>query len=74
MRFTCIISDDDVRALRAEFDGCNHRALARKYGISTSYAMAILYYRNRVAAGPPRETITYYISNGVGGRPKALSA
>ena len=67
-----VISDEEVRELRASFDGCNYKALAKRFGISNSYALAILYYRSRVAAGPPVETITYYMSNGIGGRPKGL--
>jgi hypothetical protein len=67
-----IISDEEVREMRGLFDGSNHRQLATKFGVSPSYALAIVYYRSRKAAGPPRETITYYISDGIGGRPKGL--
>jgi hypothetical protein len=68
------ITDDEVRAIRAAFDGSNFHALAERFGISKSYVAAIAYYRNRVAAGPPRESVHYYISDGVGGRPKGLRA
>ena len=45
-----IVTDEQVREMRATFDGWNYRDLARKYGISKSYAQAIVYYRNRVSA------------------------
>ena len=66
------VSDEEVVAIRTRYDNTNHRALAREFGISVSYVLAIAYYRNRKNVGPPPESVRYYISDGIGGRPKGI--
>lgn len=65
------ITDEDVRILRTTYNGYDYKAAAKHFGISNSYALSILYYRSRIAAGPPVDQVHYYISDGLGGRPKS---
>ena len=58
------ITDEQVRSIRRAYDGTNHRPLAGQYQMSVSHIMNLVYYRLRANAGPPKETMTYYISDG----------
>ncbi len=64
------ITDEKVRELRTTYTGYDYKAHAKHFGICNSYALAILYYRCRVEAGPPRDQVHYYISDGTLGNTK----